>query len=259
MMRRHEIARWTVAVLVAAALTPSLAFAAVGKVSELQGKAHRTGKDGLKAAIAQGTEIEVGDSIQVDKGGAVKILLNDESVLAVGPESRLEITEAEFSGLERKGFSAKLLFGAVWAKVKKVAAGSEAKFEVTTERAVAGVRGTIFRVDATKLLKASTGSKKKKAVPVTVVRVTTGKVAVDAEVKLAQASKPATGQTQPASGTRRQVAGPQEISKDEWEKKFVELQKDMQVTVGEDLWEVTQLQLKKDDPLAKFVAADATE
>ncbi len=258
MNRRHEIARLTVAL---ALLAPALAFAAVGKVSQLQGKASRTGTDGVKVALAQGSEIEVGDSLKVEKGGALKLLLNDESVLAVGPESQLVINEAEFSGLERKGFSAKLMFGAVWAKVKKVAAGSEAKFEVTTERAVAGVRGTIFRVDATKLLKASTGSKKKKSVPVTVVRVTEGKVAVDAQVRLAQAKVPAAqGQTQPAStGPRRQVAGPGQISKDEWEKKFVELQRDSQVTVGEDLWEVTQLQLQKDDPLAKFVAADNHE
>jgi len=255
MNRRHEIARLTVAV---ALLLPALAFSAVGKVSELQGKASRTGKDGAKVALAAGSEIELGDSLTVEKGGALKLMLNDESVLALGPESQLIINEAEFSGLERKGFSAKLLFGAVWAKVKKVAAGSEAKFEVTTERAVAGVRGTIFRVDATKLLKASTGSSKKKSVPVTVVRVTEGKVAVDAQVRLAQASTQ--GSTQPAAtGKRQQVSGPAQISKDEWEKKFVELQRDTQVTVGEDLWEVTQLQLKKDDPLAKFVAADNHE
>lgn len=256
---KTQMNRRSVSLLAVLALLPSLAFGAVGKVSELQGKASRTAKDGAEAALAVGTEIELGDALKTQKGAAVKITLNDESVLAVGPESRLEITDAEFEGLERKGFSAKLVFGAVWAKVKKVAAGSEAKFEVTTERAVAGVRGTIFRVDATKLLKASTGSRKKKPVPVTVVRVTEGRVAVDAEVKLAQATKPQ-GSTQPASGgTRRQVAGPQQISKDEWEKKFVELQKNMQVTVGEDLWEVTQLQLSKNDVLAKFVAADNHE
>lgn len=252
------IRRQSVPVLALVALVPALSFAAVGKVSELQGKATRTGKDGTVAALAVGTEIELGDALKTQKGSAVKLLLNDESVLAVGPESRLEIAEAEFSGLERKGFSARLFFGSVWAKVKKVAAGSEAKFEVTTERAVAGVRGTIFRVDATKLLKASTGSKRKKPTPVTVVRVSEGRVAVDAQVRLAQA--PSQGQTQPASsGPRKQIAGPQEISKDAWEKKFVELQQNMQVTVGEDLWEVTQLQLSKNDVLAKFVADEAAE
>src|SRR5690606_37300861 len=80
----------------------------------------------------------------------LKITHNDGSVLLVGGGSTLYIDEARFEGQERRGFGVFLEVGKLWAKVKKAIAGSDAKFEVTTERAVAGVRGTIFRVDALK-------------------------------------------------------------------------------------------------------------
>ena len=147
------------AVGLVALLAPALAFAAVGKIAVLQGSGTRTPEGGKAAALAVGTELELKDTVKLGKGANAKIVLSDESVLMLGSDSTLVIDEAEFAGLERKGFSASLLVGKVWAKVKKAAAGSEAKFEVTTERAVAGVRGTVFRVDATKLLKAATGGK----------------------------------------------------------------------------------------------------
>jgi hypothetical protein len=245
-----------------ALLSPSLALAAVGKVSVLQGAATRTSKAGKAAPLALGSDIELGDTLKVGPGGNMKLTLSDESVLMVGADSELRIEEAAFEKLERKGFSAKLLFGKIWAKVTKAAAGSEAKFEVTTERAVAGVRGTIFRVDATKLLKAATQAPKSAPAAnkgsVTTVRVSEGKVAVEAQVKkVAAATPPATGTADAGTaGTpkkRVQIAGPKQISKDEWEKKFVELQANQQVTIGEELWTEAPIQIDSNDAFAKFV------
>src|SRR5690606_28969875 len=116
-------------------------------------------------------------------------------------------------------------------------AGSDAKFEVTTERAVAGVRGTIFRVDALKAtLMANAEPDRKKRRVSTVVRVKEGKVAVADPRKYAQML--AQGQTVPAKGPRKQVAGPQQVSAEEWEERFVLLKAGRKVTVGPDLWEV---------------------
>ena len=172
----------------------------------------------------------------------------------VGPGSTLYLDEATFEGQERKGFSAFLEVGKVWAKVKKALAGSEAKFEVTTDRAVAGVRGTIFRVDALKatLQANATGSKARQVS--TVVRVKEGRVAVADPRKYAQMA--AQGQTLPAKGPRKQVAGPTEVSAEAWEERFVLLQAGRQVVVGPDLWEVGKTVRAENDAFDAWVKAN---
>jgi len=150
----------------------------------------------------------------------------------LGARSQLFFDEATFEGQVRKGFSAKLLFGRVWAKVKQMAAGSEAKFEVTTERAVAGVRGTIFRVDYGSTAKGVTATTLK---PSMVVRVVHGRVVV--QVPQAAPKRPAVaGARPPPSGTdqaRTQVAPPQEITVQQWTKLFADLQAGQEVEVTE--------------------------
>jgi len=260
---------------VALLLVPCLAFGSVGKISLLKGQATRTPKGGAAEAIKQGAEIELGDTVTVGQDSDVKITLNDESLLLVGANSTLRIDEAKFEGLERKAFSARLVLGKVWAKVSKAVSGSEAKFEVTTDRAVAGVRGTVFRVDATKLLSAASSSSpssaplpKKGVQSVTTVKVSVGRVAVEAMVRnMAMGATPPPGETSPGTKTaaatppsggkkeRKQVAGPQQISKDQWEKKFVELQQHQAITVGEELWQQAEWTPDQDkDDLATFIA-----
>lgn len=226
-------------------LVPGLALASVGKVAVLEGSAKRVPKSGEAAALKVGSEVELGDKIQVSEKSNLKLMLNDSSVLMVGEKSELEITEAQFQNLERSGFSAKLVFGKVWAKVTRAIGGSDSKFEVSTERAVAGVRGTIFRVDAAKLLNAV------KRAPHTTVKVESGKVAVAAKLpppKQVAATTPAK-----AKGPRVQVTGPTEISAKQWEEKFVELQARQQVEVGEELSERPYDPEQDHDAFAKFV------
>ncbi|KFE66146.1 FecR family protein [Hyalangium minutum] len=123
------------------------AFAEVGKVAQLEGEATRTPAGGPAEALEAGSAIEVGDELEVKSGGNLALLLTDESTLVLAGGSKLKVDEATFAGLERKSFSARLLVGTVWAKVKKAVAGAPAKFDITTERAVAGVRGTTFQVE----------------------------------------------------------------------------------------------------------------
>lgn len=123
------------------------AFAEVGKVAQLEGEATRTPAGGKAEALQTGSAIEVGDEVEVKAGGNLALLLTDESTLVLAEGSKLRVDEATFSGLDRKAFSARLLLGTVWAKVKKAVAGSPSKFDITTDRAVAGVRGTTFQVE----------------------------------------------------------------------------------------------------------------
>ena len=215
------------AALVVLALA-QVALAEVGHVSKLEGSATRTPKGGQPAALAEGTAIELGDTLAVKPGGALKFELTDGSVIALAEKSTLTITEAEFEGQERKGFSGMLKGGSLWTKVKKALGGG--KFEVTTERAVAGVRGPIFRIDAGTLVKAAGGRGR----VASVVRVVEGVVAVRPSKLVARTIK---GAVPPAKGKRVEVPGPREISADEWEARFVELQQNTQIAVGVDLWE----------------------
>lgn len=241
---KARTARWAA---VAVAGVTSAAWAEVGKVQVLDGAAARQPKGGAEVALAVGTPIELGDTLLVKKG-TLKLELNDGSVIILGDAAKLVITEAEFEGQERKGFSAILEAGKLWTKVKKAVGG--AKYEVSTERAVAGVRGTIFRIDADTLVKAAKGGKARKA---SVVRVVDGVVNVKPSAAVAKASKAALPKPTP-KGPRVQVAGPQEISADEWEKRFVDLQKNQQIVVGVDLWEQAELeQAAQSDAFAKWV------
>jgi len=216
--------------ILALVLISSVAHASIGKIAVLQGSATRTPKGGAAIALAVGSDIEVEDTLDVAKGGNLKLVLNDQSSVMLAGGSRLFIEKADFEGQERKGFSAKLSFGKIWTKVTKILAGSDAKFKVSTDRAVAGVRGTVFRIDAVALVK---GSK-----PRTTVRVQEGLV------RVAKAD----------AGPRREVSGPSEITAQQWEKKFLELQADQQVTVGEELGKVVPYEdAAKKDAFAQFV------
>ena len=50
------------------------------------------------------------------------------------------------------------------------------------------------------------------------------------------------------------MPGPTEITADEWEKKFVELQKGQQIVVGVDLWEQAEIEAAaKNDAFSKWI------
>jgi hypothetical protein len=192
--------------LVVAALAGAAALAlaapagkpsAAGSVTFLAGEATRAA-GGKPEQLAVGSAVYPGDVLETQRRTRLEVKLGDQSVLRLGPSSRAVVAEAAFGQTaEDRKVSAKLVVGKVWANVAK-AVGGEARFEVQTENAVAGVRGTTFRVDAAT----------DKSV---VVRVYSGTVAV------AGGKLPRPEHAGP-KGERRQVAGPQEVTREEWEK-----------------------------------------
>jgi len=166
------------------------------RVSFLDGKANAT-SSGKKAALQKGAVVRVGDVVETDPGAKLELEMTDGSVLRIGPASRLELKAAHFGAAGEKTFSAKLLFGRVWSKVSGLV-GRESKFEVETDNAVAGVRGTTFRIDA-------------RADKSLLVRVYAGSVAMAPGGVLALKKGP-------EKGKRVQVAGPSQVSLKEWEK-----------------------------------------
>src|SRR3954465_9374104 len=90
------------------ALLSSAAGASLGKVTALEGSATRTPSGGTPAPVAEGTELEVGDTVDVGTPGNLKLELSDESELMLGPGSKLTINEADFGNLDDRRFSAQL-------------------------------------------------------------------------------------------------------------------------------------------------------
>ena len=141
----------------------------------------------------------------------------------------IDVAEAHFGGRSGRKLSARLFLGKLWAKVTSAIQG-EQKFQVETENAVAGVRGTTFRVDANQ----------DKSV---LVRV------YDGEVAVAQGA-PAGA---PKQGERREVPGPQEVTRDQWEKL---VGRQMQILISADGTpgnpEPFSPDVDQDDPFARW-------
>ena len=168
---RGEAGQVMRAALLALALSTT-ALGAVGTVTVVDGPAFRTPKGGAEQPLQQGASVELDDTLRTGPAGGLKVTLTDQSVVVLGPDSELLVERAEFEGQERSRVSLKLLVGGIWAKVKKAIAGTDSTFEVSAARAVAGVRGTIFRVDATPLIAGTHPPKIRE----TVVRVSEGRV-----------------------------------------------------------------------------------
>jgi hypothetical protein len=213
-----------------AALAVGLAAAPRGAapaatVTFLDGQASRTA-EGKTEALAQGSALHEGDRVETRKRTRLELTLADGSVVRLGPLSRATLETAAFGqSPEERKVSARLVVGNVWASVAR-AVGGEARFEVQTENAVAGVRGTTFRVDAAH----------DKSV---VVRVYSGTVAVAGGGLPRPEHRP--------GEPRRQVPGPEEVTREQWER-IVTSMMEVRVSASGLPEEPRSFALARDDP-----------
>ncbi len=135
----------TVILIVCAAL----AYAApVGKITHIEGRVDVM-KAGRSTAqpVTLGAPVDVGDIYRAKTASKAEITFTNKNLLRIAPGSRLEIKEYMVQG-ERSSSIVRLHRGRVQAVageelVRKVAAFAEGnKFEVHTQNAVAGIRGT---------------------------------------------------------------------------------------------------------------------
>lgn len=160
------------------------------------------------APLVRGAAVPDGASVRTGKGSRVELTFADGSRFRVGSTSTLVVSQAAFDGTARKSVSLKLMAGRAWASVAK-STGASNNFHVETTNAVAGVRGTSFAV-----LAAGDAS--------ALVRVYSGAVGV----RPSAAGKP---------GERKQVAGPREIDRSQWEEIVATAMKQVRVSAAGDL------------------------
>jgi hypothetical protein len=199
----------------------------IGKVSALERAKAQVKRGGTDwADLKVGDEVKVGDQVRTEKKARLEIRLADGSAVRLGSKSTLTLEKGLFPAGGDRQFSGKLDGGQAYAMASK-SKGSTASFEIKTSNAVAGVRGTAFRIG------------KEKA---TVVRVYSGAVAVSNAPIYAKPGKttPAGGKTtgvprqgvKPGGPGRVVVAGPKQVTKQEYEELLVQALQ--QIAVNED-------------------------
>ena len=123
-------------------------FEVVDKTCDFQAKDGNTNKplspSDLKAfglSEKSGTQ-----TIKTGAGQRLEITLADGSIMRIGPNTTTEFDPCDLALRdEGKKITVKLILGTVWYHVQK-AVGGDPNFNVETERAVVGVRGTTFEV-----------------------------------------------------------------------------------------------------------------
>jgi hypothetical protein len=182
--------------------------AAAAKVTYLTGEA-KVQHGGAWSPLQMQSAVTEGDRIETAKGAKLELTLADKSLLRLDGATVFTLKAAS---LQPDGsatqVTGKITVGRIWAKVASILGGSS-HFDIETQNAVAGVRGTTFRVDAHRDDSA-------------LVRVYAGAVAVATRAvpSAHHAGKP---------GERQEVAGPKEVTKKEYEKLLAAM---MQVKVS---------------------------
>lgn len=174
--------------------------------------------DGPMKRLKKKRKVPPGSFVKTGDDARLELKSPDGSVVRVGPASVVHISASGFDPKSKQvQAEANVVSGQVWANVSKLV-GSEARFQVKTQNAVAGVRGTVFRVNIDR----------DKA---TVVKVYNGAVAVSNSPFFTNQDKDSAG-VGPIRKDRKEIAAPfQEISKKEWEQR---VEKMMQVRVSAD-------------------------
>ena len=184
-------------------LTSTLTYAeAIGKITAVEGNVDIM-KPGQERVIPVRLlePVSEGDIVRTKRSGKAEITFDDESIIRLAPNSRLQITEYLMEGSKRKSGVMNLFRGKIRAVVSKsrkiigIAFGEGERFEVRTPTAVAGVKGTDFFVTyALGITGVMVADGKidvfNPAIPGQVVLVTTGNATTIAENQPPQTPRP---------------------------------------------------------------------
>jgi ferric-dicitrate binding protein FerR (iron transport regulator) len=194
------------------AMLPSVALAQkkpvtvkVGKgearVSQLEGTVQVLPKGGRDwRGLRVNDALQGGDEVVVGKKSRLGIILPDKSTLRFAEDTRFRLMQVPETAAG--DVKVHLTVGRSWANVSK-AIGIKRKFEISCDNAVAGVRGTVYRMNV---------HEDKSAL----VRVYDGEVAVSAAPKPMDTTERVFGKKPEKIAGPKPVAGPHKISMEEW-------------------------------------------
>jgi len=193
------------------------------KVSIGQGEARVGYLDGTVRVLPKGTQawrtlnlkdtLRGGDEVTVERKSRLELLMPDQSRLRFADDTRFMILQAGDGNTQ--DVKVHLAVGRTWANVSK-SVGIKRKFEISCDNAVAGVRGTVYRMNVDKDASA-------------LVRVYDGEIAVSGATKPLEAPK-AIGAPTKIAGPKK-IAGPTKVTMEEW---TVIIRSMQQISIGRD-------------------------
>jgi hypothetical protein len=160
--------------------------------------------------------LEEGDQVRTQEGAQMELRLADGSRLRFAGNSEFKVVRMEAGGPSApRDVNVHVTLGKAWASVAKTI-GVKGNFELASDKAVAGVRGTVYRMNVEQDRSA-------------LVRVYDGTVHVTGGGKAAEAPKPIGPPTRISGPTP--IPGPHKVSMEEW---TVIIKAMQQVRIGAD-------------------------
>jgi ferric-dicitrate binding protein FerR (iron transport regulator) len=146
--------------------------------------------------------IQAGCIVTTGADSRLELALPDRSVVRFAEKTKFKLISADVTDEGKRSVGISVGVGKVWMNVRKSLQGGDDKFEVSCQNAVAGVRGTVYRMDVENDQSAQ-------------VKVYEGEVNVAAASGALQAPVMAVGPPRPVAGPTS-VAGPKPVSIAEW-------------------------------------------
>jgi hypothetical protein len=184
------------------------------------------------AHVKRGADVAPGSLLKTGDGSRAELTFVDGSIVRVGPASQLKVGAAAFDATTKEvKVEATLVAGEAWAKVAKLV-DDKSKFQVKTANAVAGVRGTVFRVNVDRD-------------EATVVKVYNGAVAVAAPLLAGDTGDEAS--TSVIDPKRKPIAAPfKEVDKATFEKLLGKMM-EVRIAKGKTIHDADPVAFTQDD------------
>jgi hypothetical protein len=172
------------------------------RITVLEGKAQTmcTGQKDFKN-LKTNDSLQPGCEVTTGEMSRMELLLPDNSIVRFADNTHFKIMQADAGQQGQRDVKIFVAVGKIWLNVRK-AIGSKSGFEVSCENAVAGVRGTIYRMNV---------EDDKSAM----VKVYDGEVSVAAAVLQNEQKVAVAGPPKPVAGPAT-IAGPKPVSMEEW-------------------------------------------
>ena len=130
-----------------ALLAASPAIAEIARVKTSSGAAV-VERGSQKLRPAPGLQVEMGDRLVTGKNGRMSLTFIDDTRFAVGPNSRVAVSEFQYDRVRRKGaMVTKIDRGSLAVVSGRIAKSSRDAMKVRTPNTLLGVRGTKFIVE----------------------------------------------------------------------------------------------------------------
>jgi len=123
------------------------AFADIGRIKNVTSGVQVI-RDGRAITARPGLRLEVGDQIRTGRRSRVGITLSDDSRMAVGPNSRITLSEYEYNRRRQTGRSVTTVNrGRLGVTSGNITRSGRDRMRIRTPTSTLGVRGTTFVVD----------------------------------------------------------------------------------------------------------------